>query len=641
MAFFAPRGPAPAAAFDFFGLVGSSEDSPSPSSEALPYKLEFAGVDDDKALAQNLKDASSSWRLRLQPPASGAGLARRVASDFPSLAEALWASGYFDARIEATAAGVSIHPDGRGLDAAADAAERLKNKEPVPVTIKIETGPLFHLRHVVVYDSRTMAVIDPALFSKKAFEHAPDEPARAAALRASEAEWVDELRRRSYPMARIVKTEPVVLHKEQAMDVAVTIDPGPRAGIGEISLRGSPGVPDEVIRSFIYLEEGEDYSPKKLTDTRKSISRIEAVGSVKVEDGEALDKNGNLPLLVETSERKQHAVGFSGQISNTDGPGLRAYWMDRNVFGGGERLRFDLQGGLAPTAASGGFFSLPPIEASNLIGAAKMSFVKPALYGTRNDLLVDAALVRERTAYYWANYGAASVGLRHRFSDTASIQGGLEFEKGETFDVFGPHHYSLLGIPLSAIYDSTDSPLAPTRGVRANVTVEPYLKAFGDSVGMVQSKGQATGYYALDDDAWYILAGRVAAGSIVGASIEDIPADHRFFAGGGGSVRGYQYRSLAPDYGYGFPVGGRSLLEGSAEARIKVTKEIGLVPFYDTGMAFASPYPDFRNSMRSSVGLGLRYYTGIGPIRVDVATPLGRRPGESAFALFIGIGEAF
>jgi translocation and assembly module TamA len=158
---------------------------------------------------------------------------------------------------------------------------------------------------------------------------------------------------------------------------------------------------------------------------------------------------------------------------------------------------------------------------------------------------------------------------------------------------------------------------------------------------MVQSQSQVSGYYALDDDAWYILAGRVKVGSIVGANIEDIPASHRFFAGGGGSVRGYEYRSLAPDYGLGFPVGGRSLLEGSAEARIRLTQDIGVVPFFDTGMAFSSPYPDFQNSMRSAVGLGLRYYTGIGPIRVDMATPIARQHGETPYALFIGIGEAF
>lgn len=333
-ALFAPQAIEPAGAFDFFGLFASDEEPP-PNPVTLPYKLEFTGLDDDKALAQNLKDASNVWRLRLQSPASGAGLTRRVVGDFPPLAEALWAGGYFDAHVEAKVADVAIYPDGRGIDAASGAAEKLRNQTQIPITIRIDPGPLFHLRHVVVYDARTMALIDPTLFSKKAFQHASDDAARATALRAMQAEWVDELRQRSYPLAKIVKTEPVVLHKEHALDVAVTIDPGPRAGIGELRLKGSPGVPDEVIRSFVYLEEGEDYSPKKLADTRKSISRIEAVGAVKVEDGEPLDKSGNLPILVETSERKQHAVGFSGQISNTDGPGLRTYWMDRNLFGEG------------------------------------------------------------------------------------------------------------------------------------------------------------------------------------------------------------------------------------------------------------------------------------------------------------------
>ena len=193
-ALFSPLAIAPAGAFDFFGLLGSEEEPPSPSPETLPYKLEFTGLDDDKALAQNLKDASNVWRLRLQAPASGAGLTRRVVGDFPNLANALWASGYFDAEVEATVAGAPIYPDGRGIDAASSAAEEFRNKAPVPVTISIDPGALFHLRHVVVFDARTMAPIDPTLFSKKAFERAPDLPARAASLRTLQAEWVDELR---------------------------------------------------------------------------------------------------------------------------------------------------------------------------------------------------------------------------------------------------------------------------------------------------------------------------------------------------------------------------------------------------------------------------------------------------------------
>jgi translocation and assembly module TamA len=630
-----------AQAFDLFGLFGAGEELPAPSPQALAYSVEFVGLDEAEGLAQNLRDASNSWRLRMEPPAAGAGLARRVVSDIPRLSEALWASGYYDAEIRATVVGVAVRADGHGADAAAAAAERLRDQSLVPIKIEIVPGPLFHLRKLTIFDARAKAPIDEALLSESLRRREPDEPARAAALRALEAQWIDELRSRSYPLAKIVDVKPVIFHREKAMDVTVTIDPGPRAGIGEAKLSGSPGIDPSVIRSFIYLEEGEAYSQKKLADTRKSIARIEAVGSVKIEDGESLDANGNLPIFVETAERKRHAVGADAVFSNVDGPGLRAYWTDRNLFGGAERLRFDLEGGLAPFGSSPNYTGLSSIHLNDLVGRARASFLKPALFGSRDDLLVDAGATREKTDYYWAFYGNISGAIRHRFSDFAFVQAGLEFERGHTFDAFGPHDYSLFGFPLSANYDGTDNLLAPTRGVRAVANITPYVDAFQDGVGMVQSKGQVSAYHAFDEDARYVLAGRVAAGSIVGASVEDIPASHRFFAGGGGSVRGYRYRSLSPDAGLGFPVGGRSLFEASLEARIKLTREIGVVPFYDTGAAFASPFPDFRSSMRSAVGLGLRYYTSIGPIRLDAATPLGRRPGESAFAIFIGVGESF
>lgn len=636
---FALTAQTPARAFDFFGLFGAPQKA-EPGPDAVAYEIEFKGLDDGK-LEQALKDASNSWRLRLDSPGSGAGLARRVVADYPRVTDALWASGYFNASVRASVAGVYVAPDGKGAEAAAAAAERYRGAELAPVVFEIDPGPLFTLRHVVVYDSRTNAPIDPALFPRKAFDSDPDDPARAAALRAREAEWIDELRDKSYPLAKVVSTRPVVFHNEHVMDVALTIDPGPKAGIGAVELSGSPGVDPAVIRSFIYLEEGEPYSPRKLADTRKSVASIEALGGVKVEDGAHLDRNGNLPILVETSERKRHAIGASAMFSNINGPSLRAYWVDRNLFGGAERLRFDVEGGLAYYNNSAAVIAFPELKASNLVGAARLSFLKPALWGTRNDLLLDAAAVRERTVYYWAAYGNFNGAIRHRFSDKTSVQAGIEVEGGQFFDVYGLHDYSLLGFPISGTYDSTDNALAPTRGVRVNARVAPYVKALPHGVGMLESKGQASAYYALDEDAWYILAGRVAAGSIVGAPLESVPANRRFFAGGGGSVRGYRYRSISPDNGFGWATGGLSLFEASAEARLKVTQNIGIVPFLDAGAAFSTPWPDFDSTMRFAAGVGLRYYTGIGPIRVDFATPLNPRPQDSRFAIFMGIGESF
>ncbi len=629
---------APAQAFDFFGLFGEEKAEPRP--DAVAYEASFTGVDDGK-LEQALKDAANSWRLRLESPASGIGLARRVVADYPRVTDALWASGFFNATVRASVAGVAVTPEGRGVEAAAAAAERYRGQGLAPVVFEIDPGPQFTLRHVVVYDARTNAPIDPALFRRDALSHGPEAPARAAALRARQAEWIDALREKSYPLAKIVSLRPVIMHRDHVMDVAVTIDPGPQAGIGAVSLSGSPGVDPDVIRSFIYLEEGEPYSPRRLAATRKSVASIEALGGVRVEDGPRLDRNGNLPILVETTERKRHAIGASAMFSNINGPALRAYWVDRNLFGGAERLRVDLEGGLAYYNNSSAFLSFPTFEPSNLVGVAHVGFVKPALMGSRNDLLLDASAVRERTVYYWAAFGNFNGAIRHRFSETSSVQAGLEVEAGQFFDAWGLHDYSLLGFPISGTYDSTDNALAPTRGVRAVGRVAPYVNALPNGVGMVESRGQVSGYYALDEDAWYILAGRVALGSIVGTAVENVPASRRFFAGGGGSVRGYRFRSISPENGFGFPTGGLSLFEGSAEARLKLTPTIGVVPFLDVGAAFSTPWPSFDSTLRAAAGLGLRYYTAIGPIRVDVATPLNPRPVDSRLALFIGIGESF
>jgi translocation and assembly module TamA len=631
-----------ASAFDFFGLFGAGAEEPvSPSPDAVSYAIEFAGLDDHPELAASLKDASNAWRLRREAPPSGEGLTRRLIADYPRLFDALQANGYFDGSVRMEVAGAPLGPDGAGEAQAAKAADALRGRALAPVRATIEAGPRYALRRVAVFDARTRAPIDRTLFSKRAFETGSDEAARAATLQALQTEWIDELRGKSYPLANIKNAEATVRHDARVVDATVTIDPGPRAGVGAVETRGAPGVDPAVIRSFIYLDEGEDYSPEKLAAVKKSVGRIEAVGGVKVEDGDKLDANGNLPLTVEVDERKRHAVGASAQYSTVDGPSLRAYWMDRNLFGGAERLRVDATAGLAPFSSGATFGGFSKLKFSDVIGGLKAGFVKPALGGTRNDLLVDAAVMREKTDYYQAEYANLTAQVRHRFSDAASVQGGVEVERGHWDDTFGGHDYSLLGLPASASYDTTDAPLAPTKGVRALLAATPFVNVLPNGVNMLLSKAQVSTYRALDDDNRYILAGRVAAGSIVGPAIRDVPASLRFFAGGGGSVRGFAYRSLSPADAAGNYVGGSSLFETSLEARVKLTDTIGVVPFVDSGAAFASAVPNFSTSMRTAVGVGLRYYTAIGPVRVDVATPLSPKPGEARVAFYIGVGEAF
>ena len=634
--------PRPALAFDPFGLFGSEEAPPPPSATALPYTVRISGVDDD-AVLQALQDASTLHRLRQEAPPDGEGLVRRAEADLPRLTDALSGYGYYQGTVTIRVDGVPLAGE-NALAAAARAAEGARNRALVPVRIVVDPGPLYTLRSVRVRDRRG-APFPNAVLPERFTRVEGADPARSATVLAREARIVDRFRALGHPFAKAVSRDPVVDDAAHVMDVTFTVDPGPKAGIGAVAVGGTEGIDPEVVRSFIYTEPGEPYSPKAIGDMRRSLARVEALSGIRIREGESLDAQGNLPIFVEVSERERNLIGVSARYSSVDGPGMRAYYANRNLFGGGETLRLDadlyyLGLGYDPFAQQR---KLAGIDTTGLGGRLSATFVKPALWGTRNDLIANLFVTREVQQSYFVDAAGGSLAVRHRFSDTFSAQVGLDGQFGRSKDAIGTVDYRLIGVPVSVSYDSTDSLLDPTEGVRLLASIAPYPGFLGSDPGILVAKGQGSTYYALDEDRDYVLAGRLGFGSVSGAELAEIPDNFRFFAGGGGSVRGFAYRTLGPRGPFGLPIGGRSLLEASIEARIKITETIGLVPFFDAGTAFASTLPDFDERIRKAVGLGLRYYTGIGPIRVDLAFPLDRIKGyhERPVALYLSLGQAF
>jgi translocation and assembly module TamA len=635
----------PAQAFDLFGLFGS-DTPPDVVPDALSYALEIETNGQDPAdktdLKQALQDASTLYKLRQDRPLDGEALFRRAQNDLGPMLDALWALGYYDSRISVTVANASITTGETGLRAASASAEAYRNRAAVPVRIAVLTGPLYRLRGIDVSFPGEAA---PDGLPRRAVTIVPGHPARAADVRAQQSTAVDYFRNQSRPLAKAGELSAVVDHRTQAMDVAIPVLPGPVAGIGAIGIGGAKDVDRRVIASFVYLEQGEAYSPKKIADARKAIAAIPALGSVRIRESETLDADGNLPLSIDVTERKPRVVGFSARYSTKDGPGLRTYWEHRNLFGGAERLRLEGDLMLAPRIDGTEIKRLKDFTWNDLGSRISASFEKPALGGTRNDLLIDAFGVRERVGDnrfggYTNRAGGATLAVRHRFSDTFSIQGGLTGERASSSDVLGRVDATLIGVTAGLRYDSTDNLLDPKSGMRFNATVTGYPTALGSTVGFVEARGVGSAYYSLDEDSRYVLAGRLGLGVIAGADLAEIPSGHRFYAGGGGSVRGYAYRTVSPLVA-GDIIGGRSLFEASAEARIKITDTIGIVPFVDVGSAFASSVPDFKGFTAVGVGLGLRYLTSIGPIRLDVATPVTRRDGDRPVAIYVSIGQAF
>jgi translocation and assembly module TamA len=307
---------------------------------------------------------------------------------------------------------------------------------------------------------------------------------------------------------------------------------------------------------------------------------------VRITEGTALDAYGRLPYQIDVEDRLPYAVGGSAQYSTTNGPAGQVYWEDRNVFGGAEQLRLQADIFYAPP-----WYVVAPnvqdFSIHDLGGRLSASFLKPALWDTRNDLLINALGERVSSAGagffgYEAEDVDGTVALRHRFSQYFSVQAGFEAQTGTATDVLGKVDYTLVGVPVSVTYDSTDSKLDPTRGFRVTASAAGFPTFLGSSLDLVQAKARASAYYALDADQRLILAGRFGLGAMGGPALDEIPANWLFYAGGGGSVRGYAFNSLGPTGLFDAVIGGRSLFEASAELRVRVNDTIGIVPFFDS-----------------------------------------------------------
>jgi len=633
-----------AQAFDFFGFFGSDDTPPPVSRASIPYTLTVEVAGDDSALKSGIRDASSLYSLRKDAPGDGEALARRAESDFGPIIDALWGAGYYNANVTISIDGATLPIASSDIAAFARAAEAYRNRAPAPVIIKVDPGPLFKLRSVRVVNALGVEFSEAEL-PQRTVGLKPGDPAVASEIRAAETRIINYFRKEGRPLAKIQSIAPVVDHAQNVMDVTVTAASGPIAQFGEATINGPQTFDPAIVRSFLYIYPGDPYSPAAVADARNSIREIPAVGGVRITEGTALDPYGRLPYRIDVEDRLPYAIGASVKYSTTNGPEGQVYWEDRNVFGGAERLRLQASVFYAPPwfIASQSLRNFSPDDIGGRISA---SFLKPALWGTTNDLLIDALAEKISTSGagfvgYQAEDTDVTASLRHRFNQNFWVQAGLEAQKGDATDALGTVNYTLVGVPVSANFDTTDSKLDPTRGVRVNVSAVGFGTFLGSSLDLLQAKAGASAYYSIDADSRYVLAGRVAAGAMGGPQLDEIPANWRFYAGGGGSVRGYAYNELGPTVFWGAVVGGKSLFDASAELRVKVTDTIGVVPFFDIGNAFASNFPNFDHHLFTAAGLGLRYYTSVGPIRLDVAFPLERHAGTGPVAVYVSIGQSF
>jgi translocation and assembly module TamA len=267
-------------------------------------------------------------------------------------------------------------------------------------------------------------------------------------------------------------------------------------------------------------------------------------------------------------------------------------------------------------------------------------FEKPGVLGPASKFVSRLELEQENPDAYRRFSVEAAAGITYELTAQQTVSAGVNVEYARLTDSFNVDLETItVALPLEYVRDTRDSKLNPTSGTRLSLLVEPTYEINGGAT-FVKLRAEASAYRALDADKRFVLAGRVAAGTIYGASLASVPANRRFYAGGGGSVRGYGYQDIGPVNAAGQPTGGRSLIETSAEIRIGVTDTIGLVPFVDAGLVSASE--TFSGAkFKAGAGIGVRYSTPFGPLRVDVAVPLNKDATDPDYGIYAGIGQAF
>lgn len=452
----------------------------------------------------------------------------------------------------------------------------------------------------------------------------PGKAARAERVIELTSAAISHLHNNGYPNAALDRRRVIVDLSASAADVTLHVSAGERYRFGPVFVsqaEGAEGRTDaDYVRSLTTFRDGDIYDRSEIDKTTDELRETGLFTGISISSGEPVD--GMLPQQIELTEREPRTVRLGASWSSSEGAGVRGSWEHRNLFGRAERLTLAL--------------SIAQIEQS-----ATADFRKPDFLRRDQSLLASFEIAHEDSEAYKESRIKTGVSLERVLSERWTGIAGVTFQVTETEDSNGRIAYQLFGVPVTLRYDSANDLLDPTEGIRAMAGATPY---FGTSDGKPTTftKLEATGstYLTPLDELTFAFRGRY--GMIAAEETVDVPGSTRFFAGGGGSVRGYGYQMAGPLDAQGDPTGGRSVLEANAEARYRASESIGVVAFIDGGQAYENVVPSLGDELLWGAGLGLRYYTPIGPVRADVAIPLNRRHGvDDAFQIYVSLGQAF
>jgi translocation and assembly module TamA len=603
--------------WNIFGTDETAEDIGI--VDPVSYETTIVAANADPKLVERLNEASLLINQQELPPSGLVGLLQRAKDDRANLVAKLYESGLYGAVVR-------IFIDGRNYETIGVTEDFAVSGRTLPVTIEVTPGPEFTFGNISITgvsgQSQQDAIAEAGLIAGRI--------ASSTTIVSAEAAVVTAWQKLGHPYAEMLDRTVVADHATRTLDVELAVRPGPKVSISGVDVMGEDQLEEDFIIQQADIPLGEVYHPEILERARKRLSKIEALASVTLRTSANPDASGGAPVIIEVSERKRRTIGTGAFYSSNEGLGGEVFWVHRNLFGRAETLRLE--------AAIGGLLMADELDEYD--GRVSALYGVPGILGPDIRWDFKGTLLQEHTDPYDRRGAVAESIFTYDINDHLSLASGVVFDWARIDDAFGRNTYTLVTTPLTVRYDTRDDLLDPTSGLFGRLTLEPQYEITNSSLYFM-TDAELRGYMALDENERFVLAARGLAGTIWGADLEDIPAHRRFYAGGGGSVRGYDYLNIGPRVpGFG-PTGGLARIEGSVEARIKVTDTIGIVPFVDAGYVTETSGFGGDDAFQIGVGIGLRYYTAVGPLRFDLAVPLDPRSGDPDFSFYFGIGQAF
>lgn len=585
---------------------------------AVCLSAQGAAADEPKAVVQGVDNARLRTAIQEaiggteNPPGSRFEARRRARTASEQAITVLRSEGYYQYLVE---------PDvGEG--------------DTPQAVVRITPGPRFVFAKPAVTWQGQTPVPEARIAGEASIGLTLGAPGRAADVLTAEGRVLAAVQKRGYADAEAQPREVVVDHAGMTVQPTFKIEPGDRVKMDGVDVRSVGRTNPAWVRYLAPWASGDVYDPENVGELERRLLDTGVYDSVTVGLAPQSNAEGLRPVIVSLADRPRANVELGASYSTSEGAGVDGRYTQYNRFGRADTWR--VQGQYAQ------------IQQRLETELALPHWRRPA-----QTLRMGASVYRDDTDAYEETGAELRLDLERRIGKAAgrtfdyrtygvTVGVSQDEERIDDNGVLRSRRRELATVAglVAWTIDRSNDPLNPVRGWRLELRAEPIAHTGDDTLAYLRGQADGRLYMPLDEDADTVVAGRLKLGAIGGGRIPEVPASRRFYAGGGGSVRGYAYQAVGPRFSDNTPQGGLALVEGSIEVRRKVFNEWSGVVFLDAGVLGDRSTIEF-DDPSVGLGFGVRYDLGFAPIRADIAIPLNKRDGDSAFQAYLSIGQSF